>query len=202
MSLKRILQIILSILLAVIAVCVLVLPDGTVSPRLTAGLAILAAVLLLVLIVLHLLRDHSLYGLGRVLLCASLMLVLTGVACDGFIGTTEDVHLDRGDSQTFDRDGLKDRTLELESVTGPNDALVYHLAWTLPDNVTIHDTLSQSQPFRYKHVEVHLQDGNIVGGDFVVRNALSSRMIHIGSIAFFVLVLICPFLGRKKGEDK
>lgn len=202
MSLKSILQVILSIVLAIIAVCTLVLPAKFYNQTFTTGMCILAVILLIAMIVLHLMRDHSFYGLARVLLCLSLILLVGGVACDSFLGTVENVHLNSGDSQTFDEDGLKDQTLELESVTGTNDALVYHLSWTLPDNVTIHDTLSKGQPFRYKYVEVRLEEGNIVGGDFEVQNAFSSGMIHVGSIAFFVMALICPLLGRKRGEEQ
>mgnify|MGYP001023695836 CR=1 FL=1 len=197
-SLQHVLQGVICVLLAGVGICTVVIPGGLFDEMAVVILCAVAIILLLCMVVIHLVKHHSFYGIARILLCTSLICLLAGIACGYLIGHSESVQLKAGDTMTFAEDGLKDRTIGLESVRGPNTELVYHISWTLPGDVTIHDTISKGEPFKYKHVEVRLDDGNIVGGTFVVRNALCASLTRAGSIGLLVMLLVCPFLGRRK----
>ena len=203
MALLRPLRVAGTVLVALTILCFFILPAGTVPMAVQAVCAGLAALVLLALIVLTLVKSRRFSGFVQVLLYLSLVLVIAGGFGSQMFSSAVYVPLAEGETVALSGLGMNDYQLTL----APSDqetaaAGGFEIVLTRPDLVSVHETISQTEPLVYYGIEVHpvLSDGGQLV--FFVKYDWCRHLIWAGSILFLISLGLSalPAVRRRRNE--
>lgn len=202
MAIQRSLRLAGTVLLALTALSLFALPAGMVPMLITVILAGLTALDLLAVLVLTLVRDHSFRGFVQALLYLSLLLIVIGGFGSQMWTSALLVGGQPGVRAELYGTGMDGYTLDYEGVVGESlsDAQ-FDIVLTRPDQVSIHETISQSEPLTYDGIEVHPVQWGLTETIFLVRYDGFRPLIWIGGLLFAIgLGLSVVPAVRKRGE--
>lgn len=187
MAIQRYLRVAGMVLLALTILCICAVPSGIIPAMVSLIVAALAALDLLAVTVLTVLKDHSFRGGVQALLYVAVLLMLVGGIGSSLWSNELVVEMSQGSTAELYGMGMDGYTLSYESAMGMsmNDAS-FDIVLTRPDQVSIHETISQSTPMVYDGIEIHpLQAGN---GSiaFLVQYDWFRHLIWIGGILFAI----------------
>lgn len=200
MAIQRYLRVAGTVLLALTILCICAVPSGIIPAMVSLIVAVLAALDLLAVTVLTVLKDHSFRGGVQALLYVAVLLMLVGGIGSSLWSNGLVVEMSQG--STAELYGMDGYTLSYESAMGMsmNDAS-FDIVLTRPDQVSIHETISQSAPMVYDGIEIHpLQAGN---GSiaFLVQYDWFRHLIWIGGILFAISLGLSAIPAvRRKGD--
>lgn len=204
MAIQRYLRVAGTVLLALTILCICAVPSGIIPAMVSLIVAALAALDLLAVTVLTVLKDHSFRGGVQALLYVAVLLMLVGGIGSSLWSNGLVVEMSQGSTAELYGMGMgmDGYTLSYESAMGMsmNDAS-FDIVLTRPDQVSIHETISQSAPMVYDGIEIHpLQAGN---GSiaFLVQYDWFRHLIWIGGILFAISLGLSAIPAvRRKGD--
>ncbi len=202
MAIQRYLRVAGTALLALTILCICAVPSGIIPAMISLIVAALAALDLLAVVVLTVLKDHSFRGGVQALLYVAVLLMLVGGMGSSLWSNGLVVEMSQGSTAELYGMGMDGYTLSYESAMGMsmNDAS-FDIVLTRPDQVSIHETISQSAPMVYDGIEIHpLQAGN---GSiaFLVQYDWFRHLIWIGGILFAISLGLSAIPAvRRKGD--
>lgn len=202
MAIQRYLRVAGTALLALTILCICAVPSGIIPAMISLIVAALAALDLLAVVVLTVLKDHSFRGGVQALLYVAVLLMLVGSMGSSLWSNGLVVEMSQGSTAELYGMGMDGYTLSYESAMGMsmNDAS-FDIVLTRPDQVSIHETISQSAPMVYDGIEIHpLQAGN---GSiaFLVQYDWFRHLIWIGGILFAISLGLSAIPAvRRKGD--
>lgn len=187
MAIQRYLRVAGTVLLALTILCICAVPSGIIPAMVSLIVAALAALDLLAVTVLTVLKDHSFRGGVQAFLYVAVLLMLVGGIGSSLWSNGLVVEMSQGSTAELYGMGMDGYTLSYESVWGMSiDDASVDIVLTRPDQVSIHETISQSAPMVYDGIEIHpLQAGN---GSiaFLVQYDWFRHLIWIGGILFAI----------------
>lgn len=202
MAIQRYLRVAGTVLLALTILCICAVPSGIIPAMVSLIVAALTALDLLAVTVLTVLKDHSFRGGVQALLYVAVLLMLVGGMGSSLWSNGLVVEMSQGSTAELYGMGMDGYTLSYESAMGMsmNDAS-FDIVLTRPDQVSIHETISQSAPMVYDGIEIHpLQAGN---GSiaFLVQYDWFRHLIWIGGILFAISLGLSAIPAvRRKGD--
>lgn len=172
------------------------------SSHVSLIVAALAALDLLAVTVLTVLKDHSFRGGVQALLYVAVLLMLVGGIGSSLWSNGLVVEMSQGSTAELYGMGMDGYTLSYESAMGMSmNGASFDIVLTRPDQVSIHETISQSAPMVYDGIEIHpLQAGN---GSiaFLVQYDWFRHLIWIGGILFAISLGLSAIPAvRRKGD--
>ena len=202
MAIQRYLRVAGTVLLALTILCICAVPSGIIPAMVSLIVAALAALDLLAVTVLTVLKDHSFRGGVQALLYVAVLLMLVGGIGSSLWSNGLVVEMSQGSTAELYGMGMDGYTLSYESVWGMSiDDASVDVVLTRPDQVSIHETISQSAPMVYDGIEIHpLQAGN---GSiaFLVQYDWFRHLIWIGGILFAISLGLSAIPAvRRKGD--
>lgn len=202
MAIQRYLRVAGTILLALTILCICAVPSGIIPAMVSLIVAALAALDLLAVTVLTVLKDHSFRGGVQALVYVAVLLMLVGGIGSSLWSNGLVVEMSQGSTAELYGMGMEGYTLSYESAMGMSiDDASFDIVLTRPDQVSIHETISQSAPMVYDGIEIHpLHAGS---GDiaFLVQYDWFRYLIWIGGILFAIgLGLSAIPAVRRKGD--
>lgn len=203
MAIQRSLRLAGTVLVALTILCIFALPAGVVPMAIAVVLAALTALDLLVVLVLTLVRDHSFRGFVQALLYLSLVIIIAGGFGSQILSNGVLVGAEPGATAELYGPGMDGYTLTYEGVEGQSlsDAQ-FDIVLTRPDQVSIHEVVSQTAPLTYDGIEIHPMQLDALSAVFFVRCDWFRILIWIGGILFAIsLGLSAVPAVRKRGED-
>lgn len=202
MAIQRYLRVAGTALLALTILCICAVPSGIIPAMVSLIVAALAALDLLAVTVLTVLKDHSFRGGVQALLYVAVLLMLVGGMGSSLWSNGLVVEMSQGSTAELYGMGMDGYTLSYESAMGMSmDDASFDIVLTCPDQVSIHETISQSAPMVYDGIEIHpLQAGN---GSiaFLVQYDWFRHLIWIGGILFAISLGLSAIPAvRRKGD--
>lgn len=202
MAIQRYLRVAGTVLLALTILCICAVPSGIIPAMVSLIVAALTALDLLAVTVLTVLKDHSFRGGVQALLYVAVLLMLVGGIGSSLWSNGLVVEMSQGSTAELYGMGMDGYTLSYESAMGMSmDDASFDIVLTRPDQVSIHETISQSAPMVYDGIEIHpLQAGN--GGIvFLVQYDWFRHLIWIGGILFVISLGLSAIPAvRRKGD--
>lgn len=202
MAIQRYLRVAGTVLLALTILCICAVPSGIIPAMVSLIVAALTALDLLAVTVLTVLKDHSFRGGVQALLYVAVLLMLVGGMGSSLWSNGLVVEMSQGSTAELYGMGMDGYTLSYESAMGMSmDDASFDIVLTRPDQVSIHETISQSAPMVYDGIEIHpLQAGN---GSiaFLVQYDWFRHLIWIGGILFAISLGLSAIPAvRRKGD--
>ncbi|MEE0509997.1 MAG: hypothetical protein UDG94_02060 [Peptococcaceae bacterium] len=202
MAIQRYLRVAGTMLLALTILCICAVPSGIIPAIVSLIVAALTALDLLALVVLTVIKDHSFRGFVHILLYVAMLLIVSGGIGSSFFNNSLIVEMPQGSTAELSGLGMEGYTLSYESVWGMSiDDASVDVVLTRPDQVSIHETLSQSAPMVYDGIEIHLMHAGSGDVVFLVQYDWFRHLIWIGGILFAIgLGLSAIPAVRRKGD--
>lgn len=203
MEIQRYLRLAGTALLALTILCICAVPSGTLPAPVSLILAALTALDLLAVLALTLLKDRSFRGFIQSLLYVALLLVLVGGLGSSLWSNSLVVGVSPGSSAELYGLGMEGYTLSYESAEGMSiEDATFNIVLTRPDQVSIHETISKSEPMQYDGIAIHPMRtgfGDIV---FLVQYDWFRHLIWLGGtlLAISLGLSAIPAV-RRKGDD-
>ena len=187
MAIQRYLRVAGTVLLALTILCICAVPSGIIPAMVSLIVAALAALDLLAVTVLTVLKDHSFRGGVQAFLYVAVLLMLVGGIGSSLWSNGLVVEMSQGSTAELYGMGMDGYTLSYESAMGMSiDDASVDVVLTRPDQVSIHETLSQSVPMVYDGIEIHLMHAGSGDVVFLVQYDWFRHLIWIGGILFAI----------------
>lgn len=202
MAIQRYLRVAGTVLLALTILCICAVPSGIIPAMVSLIVAALTALDLLAVTVLTVLKDHSFRGGVQALLYVAVLLMLVGGIGSSLWSNGLVVEMSQGSTAELYGMGMDGYTLSYESAMGMSmNDVSFDIVLTRPDQVSIHETISQSAPMVYDGIEIHpLQAGNS-NIAFLVQYDWFRHLIWIGGILFVISLGLSAIPAvRRKGD--
>lgn len=202
MAIQRYLRVAGTVLLALTILCICAVPSGIIPAMVSLIVAALAALDLLAVTVLTVLKDHSFRGGVQAFLYVAVLLMLVGGIGSSLWSNGLVVEMSQGSTAELYGMGMDGYTLSYESVWGMSiDDASVDVVLTRPDQVSIHETLSQSVPMVYDGIEIHLMHAGSGDVVFLVQYDWFRHLIWIGGILFAISLGLSAIPAvRRKGD--
>lgn len=203
MAIQRYLRLAGTVLLAVTILCICAVPSGIIPTPVSLVLGALTALDLLAVLALTLLKDRSFRGVIQSLLYVALLLVLVGGLGSSLWSNSLVVGVSPGASAELVGLGMDGYTLSCDSVEGTTlEDATFDVVLTRPDQVSIHETISQSEPMQYDGIAIHPMQAGFGDIVFLVQYDWFRHLIWIGGILFAISFGLSAIPAvRRKGDD-
>ena len=196
MAIQRYLRLAGTVLLAVTILCICAVPSGIFPTPVSLVLGALTALDLLAVLALTLLKDRSFRGVIQ-------SLVFVGGLGSSLWSNSLVVGVSPGASAELVGLGMDGYTLSCDSAEGTTlEDATFDVVLTRPDQVSIHETISQSEPMQYDGIAIHPMQAGFGDIVFLVQYDWFRHLIWIGGILFAISLGLSAIPAvRRKGDD-
>ncbi|MDO4281773.1 MAG: hypothetical protein Q4C56_09095 [Peptococcaceae bacterium] len=202
MAAKQLLRRIALCFFAVTLVLV-VLPTAIQPTTVTLAMTIATACFFVIDILWTLAKERSFHGFVTALLMGSLLLMMASTVGTTFLASTNIVTTTIGEENALQGTGLDGYTLTMTDLNGRNlNDVAVDIVLTRPDEISIHDTITQNEPLVYDGIEVHPVSVDPLETVFLVQRDSCRHLMQVGGVLFLVslCLMAIPAARKKEGE--